>query len=115
MDANDKTLSYGEISINELKKTLQRIENNQKLIKEEFANQRNRLLRKNRVLDAAKVTIDNEFSTLNTLLEDLDGTSRKYFEDRNKFMAAMSTFVCLQKKMEETNECRDNKEYVHIK
>lgn len=98
MDVSSESLQWGdrEDYVVNLTKTLNKVENSQKLIKEEFRNQRKKLLRKNLALDAARATIDEEFVSLQVLIEELNVTTEKYACEQKKFMDATATFVNLQ-------------------
>lgn len=88
---------------------LNRIDNDHEIVREEFARQRDRLSRKKTSLEEAKTTMKKEFFTFQTMLEELDITSQKYFCERSRLQRLTSSYVSLI--VGKSNETKNHNTY----
>ena len=98
LSQDPETQQNDDAQVIKLEKVLKKIEIGQKLIREEFKDQKKRLVRRNKMLDAARAIMNDEFLMLHDELDELDDSLKKYLDDRNKFRSAMSMFMDLQVK-----------------
>ena len=98
LSQDPETQQNDDAQVIKLEKVLKKIEIGQKLIREEFKDQKKRLVRRNKMLDAARAIMNDEFLMLHDELDELDDSLKKYLDDRNKFSSAMSMFMDLQVK-----------------